>query len=463
MFTLLISVLGFLLPTSAESIEYQLTAFPVQEEMPTYTIIDSLPLIPALLALKTPKVEIIMPQVQIIAPKAPFAPAAAPEKALVVNDMGLPVLATIPDLPSAQQRRDARVPRELFSGKYFHYRKNNFRLSFKDTKKGPINLMFIELSPGQQQLMKNNEADPLVIERATGSLLLYGGSKKGDFDFLANRSYRESLNASGWGDAAAPENSIVIVTMGRLTQKELKAGGRRKIERPHDQLWFRYFINDINDAYIDLLRRSGYSDADLGSLWKLADAAFPYEKFEKLIELSSAVFTDTPNLDALAKMRGDLEELEKMKRRGDRMTSAEFYGRNARPLIGALGTPNTIFSDSITRVFGAPVIDRELPDNWGTGTPGRTASDLDVAALSKLVVKGNIRLYLNYSDTPRKIIVFASAAASSALKAKQSGNKLKLTNTHPTELIDIEVSGHQLESIRTSGNALFFKGSPRRE
>ncbi|MFT6000269.1 MAG: hypothetical protein ACI81P_002730 [Neolewinella sp.] len=136
---------------------------------------------------------------------------------------------------------------------------------------------------------------------------------------------------------------------------------------------------------------------------------------------------------------------------------------NNQPLIGRLGPPITLDEDNITRIHGVPLVNTGLPDNWGMGTPGRTTTTLDATALHKLLVKGNIRLYLNYSDAPREVIVFASPAARSALTVKQSGDRLKLTNKHPTELIDIEVSGALLRGIRTAGNALFFNKADKKE
>jgi hypothetical protein len=208
-------------------------------------------------------------------------------------------------------------------------------------------------------------------------------------------------------------------------------------------------------TYLNALIRSGHTGMTLEAFWNKDDKA--------MLGLSLLSGTDSLVSPLIGLLGTPLSSLNDNQPLIGTLGSSTSMSNNHQALIGTLGLSTTLFTDSLTRIHGVPLVEFELPDNWGTGTAGRTGTPLDVTAFSKLVVKGNIRLYLNYSDAPRGIVVFASPDAKSALKLKQSGGRLKLTNTHSTELIDIEVSGPLLESIRTAGNALFFKKAKEKE
>jgi hypothetical protein len=425
MFTLFISLLGFLLPTSAESVAYQLSAFPVQEETPTYYSVDSLPFISVLLALDKPEVEVITPRVRIISLKAPFAPAAAPKKE------SLPTTKPAPETPAVKNHRRTLMPGALFTGGYWHS-KDNLMLGFTEVEGGPTNLMFTDLSTDEQRLMENNEADPLVIKRATGSLLLYRGRRsKGTFEFLPDSDYRAFLTARGWGDAAAPSIEVISVTSGKPSEEEKDAGGRRPFQ-PQDQLWFRYFNENIDGDYIELLREYGYGDAELGSLWKLANARMQYLEVANLLKVTSKIFTDRPPFKALPDLKYDLEKLDKLRKQGERTTYEAFRMENFKPSIlkAFTGTVND------TAMYKAMEISYDR--NWSLALPGVVSDTINGFSDSPdLNLKGNFKVKTVVGQN--YIIAYGNEKALRAMKRRSRNPTSRLVNPRKKSTIYLKV------------------------
>lgn len=433
MFTLLIALLGFLLPAQANDSEHQLSAFPTQETPLTYSPMESLPAPSGLMALNVPPIDIITPEVRGLAPKDHFAPATAPEKEsspqnqpLIRKGKKSPSYATPPPTGST------RMPGALFSGQYSQV-KDNLLLTFQEKENGPVNVLSPGLSAAELKLFKNSEADPLLIKRAAGSLLLYGGKNTGTFEFLPNTAYRESLNALGWGDAAAPDSVLVMVTLGKLSKEERQAGGRRSVE-PYDQLWFRYFSMDVKNDYIGLLRQAGYNDSDLGSLWKLANGMINYEKLEEMLKLTSSVLSDTPPIEGLADLKYDLDDLKKMKSRGQRMTYGEFRKKNYQPLIfkaltGVLGdtTKNKAIKASYAR-------------NWSLELPGTTVDTINLLpGMRRLKLKGNFKVRINKDVSEGSIVAWGPKKAIRALKKRADHKTAIIINKRKRRTIYLDV------------------------
>ncbi len=434
MFVLLIALLGFLLPAPAEFAPSALSsAFPVQENAPIYPLVDSLPVTSAPFTLEVPKIEIITPQVQVLAPKTLLAPAAAPKKPASLQDEPLLFLDEHGNLHNVTPpEASTGMPEALFSGNYSQF-KDKLMLTFTEREDGPVNALFPDLSAAELKLFKKPVASPLAIERATGSLILYGDKKKGTFEFLPNTIYRTSLNNRGWGDAAAPDNILVMTTLGKLTEEEKAPGGRKPMQ-PHDQLWFRYFSLNINDDYIGLLSQAGYDNNQLGSLWTLANSVLKYEELEQILKLSSAVLTDTPPIEGLAKLKYDLNELKKIRSRGLLMTYDEFLEKNHQPIL----------FENLTGVQGDATQSEAMDSyarNWSLEQPRTVVDSIQLLpGITNLKLKGRFKIRLNADLKEGHIVVWGPKNAIRALKKKTDYKTAVITNKRKRKTIYLEVS-----------------------
>ncbi len=469
--TLLISLLALLLPTQTDGTDHPLSAFPVQEETPAISVIEALPSSNQLLALERPEMEIISPEVLPPPPKAFLGPAAAPLRFLEQSKG--PGLSTTPAQKPTFRARDVTLPVPLFTGSWKHWKRSNdvVELSFTITEGSSEHVYGSAATLTQAELQILKDESEVTIKRAAGSLILSGGKRKGNFEFTPNNTFRTRLNDAGMGDAIAPRDALSqkkilspLITFMSITSSSASP------ERQKDILWLEYFLADIDEEYIKLLREYGYTEAELSELWRLAHNGTRRVQLSQWLSLAKDFFSHQLTITQLVSLGHPEHNLNIREQYGNPPYTYEEFKASQQALFPQLSMiqevpmipevpvlPIAIFADSSTRVYGAPLIEMELPDNWGTATPGRKVESLDVTALRKLMIKGKIRLYLNDADSPRKIIVFASSAAWSALNIKQFGGRLKLTNTHPDELIDIEVSGPLLESIRTEGHTLILK------
>lgn len=451
MFTLLISLLGFLLPTSADGVDYQLSAFPVQEGIITTNPVDSLPVSLGLTALKPTKVEYITPQIRLTPPKTLLAPAAAPKfengplsRALITDNKG-----NLSYSPSAQ----AQLPKALFTGEYSYF-KDKLMLTFIEEEGRPVNVLFPELSPNEQRQIKNAEVMPFAIKRATGSLLLYNDGKTGPFEFFPNSTYRQKLNNQGWGDITAPENKFVTQTIGKPLERNKEA---RKALQLGDQMWLRYFSQDINDGYTGLLRQAGYNDAELGSLWKLVNARLGYNKLKELLQLCSAVLTDTPSLEALAAIKYSVDDLKKMKRRGERVSYEIFQRNNYQPriLLTLTGVSNdTSAVGKARRDFYA--------QNWSLKAPDSVSDTINpLPGVTQLRLKGNFKVHISEDTTRNSIIAYGRKNPINAMKKRSDYETAIITNKRRRRTIYLEVP-QSLRWTLEPGKGIKVQHSPKR-
>lgn len=430
-----------------------------------------------------------------------LAPAAAPPIAPVLN---FPLLSintrdqqnsTSSPITARERSTTSYLPSPIFNGEW-KLRKRLLHLSLREvTSDAQEQLFFLTavLTNTEIEALQIRGGTATKVERAAGTLLVYGGKKRGTFKFIPNASFRDHLNNIGLGDRQLPEGENPrIPVLPRL----IKPGVCSDTDHPRELLWLKYFVYNVNDSYLKVLHDHGYTDRELVGLYHLPDYGVKRLTLINLLSLTDQLFAERVPVKDLARMSWRITYLNSLIMSGHTgMTLEAFWNKkdkkvlglsllgstealkspliglkgttalalNNEPLVGTLGTPFSLFTDSMTRLLETPLIDFELPDNWGSSSPSGTGKALEVSAFSKLVVKGNVRLYLNYSDAPRQIVVFASPDARLALRVKQSGGRLKLTNTHPKEQIDIEVSGPLLESIRTAGNTLFFKKTIEKE
>jgi hypothetical protein len=458
MLALFISLLGLLLPTQIDGTEYQLSAFPVQETTPTSPLVSSLPTTSGLLALETSQIAYTTPRVQRLASKPAIEPAAAPEEIDAVENVISPAVIILPNISTIQHRQTARIPRELYTGKYLYYR-NNFSLTFQEVKGGPLNLLFIEFSSTEQRLMKDNNTYPMVIERATGSLLLYGDNKKGTFKFLANMTYRESLNNHGWGDAAAPDNSLAMLTVGKPTKKEQKTGARKPLQ-PHDQLWFRYFTTNINHAYTDLLQNFGYTDEELNQLWQLANFQSEYEQVKEVLELSAAVFTDRPPLAQFWHLVHQRDALKTLRREGQRMTFEKYRNlRDYQKMFINLPGKDTGPTD---RDSLRQLVEQEKELNFSLARPGSSSDTVAYTPGAKIILTGNFKYRINKDLAGQQVIVYGPERAVAKMNRRSDYANLRLTHKNKRQPLYIDVPLHINMEIKSSkGVTTSIKTNPK--
>ena len=430
MLTLIVSFLAFFLPSSVDGTEYQLSAFPVQEETPVYVPVNALSVATDLLALDIPPIDYTEPEVRLPAPQPFSAPAAAPEKTQA-PEASLPVAS--PVNASAPQARTTRMPDALFSGRYDRDN-DSFTLSFTEEDDGLTHLMFVTLSPEEQRKVKNAATDQIVLERAAGSLLLFDGAKKGIFEFLPNPEYRAALNARGWGDAAAPEEGIIAVTTGKPAKQGKKAGSRKSVQ-PLDQLWFRYFTENINDDYIGALRRAGYTETDLGDLWNLANFMVSYEKLKSMLNLTAVVFTDRPPLASLSGIEYDLDDLKKMKSSGERKSYEEFQ------LVKKQTSSFELFSAKKTNGTRSQGETEAVDDRfWSTEYPGTISEK--IGQLTKddhINMKGNFKVRISKDPEQQKIIAYGPEKAIKKMLEKSHLSNARLVNPRKKQTIYLDV------------------------
>lgn len=427
MFTLLISLLSFLLLTSNESMDYQLSAFPVHEKAPETTAVALLSGPQGITTLGQPTINYATPEVSPPALQPAPAPAAAPEtqedkpsEILMLDDEG--------NLSYGQRAR-VQLPKALFAGGY-SYVKDNLMLTFKEAEEEPVNLLFLNLSPAEQRALKNAEASPFVIQRAAGSLLLYLDGTSGSFDFLPNKAFREELNDRGWGDASLPQDSAFI----RITMGKIEDTGSGSALMPRGQVWFRYFAIDVNEEYLKLLRQAGYTNEELNDLWRLPNSLLQYDRLEEILQLSAAVLTNKPPLSELPSLKYEIKELTKLKRQGVRMSFEEFKGRQSLPeLLRALtGTPKD--STTVTNFF-----EQALDRYWSLEMPGTVSDTIAYSPEKELELIGNFKYRLSEDPNRDYILVFGPKRVIRKMKRKSDYKAAELVNARKRKTIYVEI------------------------
>lgn len=467
MFTLLISLLGFLLPTSAESVEYQLSAFPVQEETPTYYSVDSLPFTSVLLALDKPEVEIITPRVQMISPKTSLTPAAAPkineaqeEKIIYLYEDGSLSYDPPKAAPKDIKKMDrSEMPPALFRGAYSPT-KMSLMLTFQEmpeaTEDTPVNALFLPLTKAEQRDLKQNKESLMTIERAAGNLLLYQNGKGGTFEFLPNTTYQNNFTAKGWGPMGVSEqDGFFQVTTG-------KSNINSDVKRVEDQLWFRYFTTDINGDYLDLLREYGYNGPDFEQLWKLANRSMQYQKLKETLALSRAALTDSVPLEKLPTLKNDLDKLKDLGRSVERMSFAQFDAMKADPSIWErLAKDPSASIPAVDKYNAASKREREL--DFSIDRPGTISDTITYDGKTQLELIGNFDFRINKDTTQRDIIVFGSEKLVTKLRRKSDYTRLRLVHKNKKHLLFVKFPlGSKLLHRSEKGVTMEVNTKPKR-
>jgi len=361
-----------------------------------------------------------------------LAPAFAPKKMSAPATTPKPGSSTSASNSRHNVKADFQMPAALFAGGYTKL-KSGLVLTYTEVENGPTHLGFLELTADEQQLIDRRTSDQVTIERAAGSLLLYGDRKEGDFEFLPNTTYRDRLNKRAWGDAAAPLGSVVVVTTNNTKNVAIPAGPRVSV-RPQDQIWFRYFTKDIDDNYLALLRRAGYTDQDLMSLWKLANAMIGYDRLDELLKLLRAVLTDKPSLESIASLKYEEDALRKLKARGERMTFEEFQRTNYRPTI--IQALTGVIADSTQSAAWRETHDQK----WSTDLPGTVTKTINgPSRKGKVHLKGNFKVRISKDPDLKEVVVYGPDKVVEAMKQKSRLNTIKLINKRKQETIYVDM------------------------
>lgn len=435
MFTLLISLIGFLLPTQAALTDYKLSAFPVQEETPAYLPTTSLPVTSNLLALAVPEVEIIVPQVQRLATKTVIAPAAAPASSAKPAITTTETSSITNKKPISVQKDN--MPPALFKGEY-SVNKDFLMLSFKETAvdDAPVNLLFVYFTDDERRQLKQSETSNLTIKREAGSLLLYKNGKKGRFEYLPDSDYLTKLTAKGWGpDTELAEPEFISQTEGMPDHN-----ARPTDKRAVDQLWFRYFTYDINEDYIMLLQNFGYTTNDLADLWQLANWGLKYDDLKAILELSASVLTDRPPLAKLHKLSYKRDKLEKLQRNGERLSFTDFINENY-----SSGTRESLRKTKKEDLYKTGDLEfpntlkREKDLNFSLERPGTKSDTITYTPGEELVLEGNFEYRFTKDLEHKYIVVFGPAKAVAKMKRRSNYKEAKFIHKNKKSPLFIEL------------------------
>lgn len=336
----------------------------------------------------------------------------------------------------------------------------------------------ISLSTKELAILKQKAVPAYKIERAAGTLILEGGKRRGTFEFLPNESYRQRLNAAGMGDARFSEEEAATIPVGSLT---IVPAATLNTEHPRDLIWFKYFVSNVNEDYFQVLYDHGYTKEDLQEFHHLPNYTVNRTLLLDLLETTDKLFAEKVPLKDLASFSWRLTYLNTMLFKGLKALSmAEFRQQeknhtlglsalfdgsqdSAREnLIGLLHQGQLpLLLDTLTGIFDTLSFPQGKPDDWGLNTPGKAAYVLDLSTFRTLIVTGKMRLFINYSDGPQKITVYATPERKANLKVQQKGRKLSLTNRRAKGDIDIEISGPKLRLITSkSGLKIYY---PKKE
>ena len=433
MIAFIATLIGLLLPPRATVADYQLSAFPVQEETPTYTPAEALKIADELTALPVPKIETPAPHVRVSAPQPAIAPAAAP----AISENVPATQETKEDPPvtvrrTGQPDRSAVLPPALFTGEY-SLGKDHLMLGFTLTPNGQKNLLFFDITEEERRSVKNADGT-LSIKRAAGSLLLYPNGKDGRFEFLPDPEYQARMTAKHWGPGGASGETASFIT---ATEGKAAPGTTNSDKRAKDQLWFRYFTNNIDERYTGLLQRAGYTSNDLTELWELANWYVSYDDLNETLELTSAVLTDLPPLTELSSLHHKIEYLQELRRNGEKLSFEDFSAFSKNISLWESMRKNKRSSAS-----GTPdkeVTKRERDLNFSTNRPGSTSITLGYTFGEKLILDGNFDYRFTKDPARKDITVFGPEKAIKKLGRNSDYDQLELVNKNKKEPLFVEV------------------------
>ncbi|MEM6770587.1 MAG: hypothetical protein AAF597_08400, partial [Bacteroidota bacterium] len=310
----------------------------------------------------------------------------------------------------------------------------------------------VYLTPAEQQQLKNRRKMPVAIKREAGTLILNTGNRKGDFEFIPNEAYRSKLNQLGLGD----ENFDVDTYLDNRTFINVALRGNEINELPtKDEIWLRYFSSGINDDYIALLRRNGYTNAELQDLWFLAATHVDQNNLRRILANNKRKFTDRPPLKDFRLLYFQPLPFSPSQTADFPMPYAEYKAQHPIDSTGifTLKFPESIMlPDSVM----APLFPRNARAPFELITTGKIADTLRTENLDKLKVKGRIRLYLDESVPEGQIILYKKEG--DYLSVKRRSNRLIITNECSSDNVDITANPNGIKSFVTGKCAIMFSG-----
>jgi len=443
MLTLLIALVGFLLPTQANIRDYQLSAFPVQENTHSPISINPLPK-GGTISLSVPQREMptLRPIISVpgtLAPTTMVAPAHSASSVTTAAPKETQIERPTPPLsqpaPDKKINRGA-MPPALFQGNYAFFR-GDLMLSFQEspnpTKDEPVDLLYLELTKAEQRTLKSADGQAQTIKRAAGTLMLFPNGKKGTFEYLANDKYQQMYSERGWAPKRGkPQQVFTRTTLGKLDELP-------PVKRLQDQLWFRYFTTDINDAYLAQLREFGYKDTDFSELWQLVNVYLDYEEASTVLKLAQATLTGLPSLAELSKLKYYVDELTEVSRSGKKMTYAEFESLRTQPSFWELlakAEPPEASIPVADKYIANRKSEREL--NFSTGRPGTVKEVIPYDGKTKLELFGNFEFRINKDTTEHDILVYGPENLVMKLRRKSDYTALRLKHKNKKQALFIE-------------------------
>ena len=419
MFAFLFSTLAALFIFSPSAAAPALSAFPLAGAgpAPVYApaplrAAGAVPLTIAPRQVTTPPVVPALPPPLPPAPaSAPPAPAPAPP--VVADARRHPAVA-----PSGSSR--SQLPTALFRGE-FKTLNTGLVLTFRETPAAAsVHLLMVELPKEEVRAIKQTKTGTTTVERAAGTLLLYRNDGEDTFEFLPNPTYRADLTARGYAPTGVTiKNGFLTITKGSV----IRIDPPRRVE---DQLWFRYFTTDVDDEYIQLLQRFGYTSAELTELWRLPNAGMTPDDLRTLLPLLGRTLTERAPLSQLPHLDDLTDDLEGLARAGRQMSLAQLKASRGEPSRADLMRESA--KQLATDEAATAARKRARDENFSTSRPGTTSATFAYNDSETITLLGNFKFRFNPDTTQRAVVVFGPERQVAKMNHKSDLPKLKLVH-----------------------------------
>lgn len=341
------------------------------------------------------------------------------------------------------------------------------------------------------------------FSRAAGQMVLTKNDRqlKGAFEFSSNLSFIKFLSDMGFRPIDITGKKVSIDGAYKLK----KGQSRRYSQNLIEVLWFKFFLTDIDRAYVLYLLESGYSGEALSGLWDLADNFVPVEFLQETVpELSDFVNEDF-SLSELAHWYNlglNLEVLKALQMAGiGQLTKPQIFQLCTQPLpvkyinqladlnlndlsfeqlmaFNAAQTPISFVKEAIekgyvdlslteyTSMYTLKIAGNDLPLLREVNTSMTNVNVVEVQQelpeFKKLVVSGNITVLLT-KGTTNHLTLKGSDKMVTRVNIKVNNKVLKISpkpGFRSTYLYDVHLVAKNIEQTNVKAKAkLFAKGA----
>ena len=313
-----------------------------------------------------------------------------------------------------------------------------------------------------------------ILNRESGQVVFEGSLRKlkGTFEFFPSRKFRNFLQQNGFDMESG--NVRYISFQGSNSVNGGPGGEYTKMQQ--EVTWFRYFLIDMNQEYLDYLRELGYTNSEMEKLWLLADRNMSLGYLRQTLSLVEVLSGTRPSFENLAILKNGnvkAEELAKLVELGYRGLSVETlkYAMGYRDLDFSLATamkkigqplPNlealremsaenvpVKLIEALADYGYRPVTPRQVTDLHVLGLQADYLSGLQQLPLPLLAIE-DLKTFLSYG-VPLSFLEEMTASGEHAFNAAQY-LALWLTQADPAALpsdqpIEWPIDLHQLDTL----------------